>query len=163
MAYIDIEFYNSIYGEGSIQETVFGRLLWKAERFIDRETTGVDGVAKLREHFPTDEMVAETVKRCVAELVNVCKAIEEASSVATTQYEETANGLRPKVISSISAGNESISYVTQQTPTTISNALADKGAQDKLLRDTVVSYLSGCTDSNGVNLLFMGVYPRRYV
>ena len=68
MAYVDYEYYKTLYGEKAIQETDFKRLLWDAEREIDKTTSGVDGVRKLQVAFPTNEEDAETVKRCVCAL-----------------------------------------------------------------------------------------------
>ena len=41
----------------------------------------------------------------------------------------------------------------------ISKALVDFAVKEKLFRDTIREYLSGVSDANGVNLLYMGVYP----
>ena len=68
-----------------------------------------------------------------------------------------------KQVASKSAGNESISYVTSGssgTATLIDKCLADKEAQKQLYDDKIRNYLSGITDANGVNLLYMGIYPR---
>ena len=63
------------------------------------------------------------------------------------------------MISSVSAGNESISYSVGNA-TMIDKALSDPTVKEKLFRDTIREGLSGVTDANGVNLLYMGVYPR---
>ena len=70
MAYIDYEYYSSLYGEKGISETDFNRLLWDAEREVDKATSGVDGIKKLKIAFPTTEYDVEAVKRCVSELVS---------------------------------------------------------------------------------------------
>ena len=101
--YIDYEYYKSLYGENAIQETDFNRLLWDAEREINKVTSGVDGVKKLKIAFPSDEEDAEAVKRCVSELVNFLYKLEEAENNANSlgQYAETEDGsLKGKVISS---------------------------------------------------------------
>ena len=62
-----------------------------------------------------------------------------------------------------SAGNESISYSGAgdlAKSSSIAAAVADPQAREKLYRDTVTDYLSGVQDANGVNLLYMGRYPR---
>ena len=69
MAYIDYEYYKSLYGEKAIQETDFNRFLWDAEREIDKATSGVDGVRKLQIAFPTSDYDAEAVKRCICALI----------------------------------------------------------------------------------------------
>lgn len=162
MTYIDIAYYSGLYGE--ISETDFNRLSWDAARKLDYFTTGVDNVRKLSVAFPTDEYAAESVRRCCAKLVNLMHQIEQATTAATQAkgYVETENGLRGKVISSVSAGNESISYaVNHQTATEIDKAVSDHAARERLFASTIESYLSGMSDANGVGLLYMGKYPRR--
>lgn len=162
MAYIDYEYFTSIYGE--IPETDFNRLSWEASRKIDVYTSGIDGVRKLKIAFPTDEDSAEAVKRCVCKLIQVMQEIEEAETSArqASGYVETENGLKGKVISSVSAGNESISFAVGSnagTKTIFDEAISNKAAQEQLFRDTIYDYLSGISDANGVNLLYMGRYP----
>lgn len=161
MAYIDYTYYTSIYGE--IPEADFNRLSWEACRKVDTYTSGIDNVRKLKVAFPTDEDDAEAVKRCVCKLIQVMQEIEEAEKSArqAVGYIETDNGLKGKVISSVSAGNESISYAVGNSgaKTIFDEAISDKGAQEQLFRQTVYDYLSGITDANGVNLLYMGRYP----
>ena len=166
MAYVDYEYYKSLYGEEkAIPETDFNRLLWDAEREIDKATSGVDGVKKLRVAFPTSDYDAEVVKRCVVELVNFLYKLEEAENNANSvgQYTERADGsLQGKVVSSVSAGNESISYaVGKSADTAISNAIKDLHSKDVAVYQFITSRLSGVSDANGVNLLFGGRYPYR--
>lgn len=158
--YLTYSEYTALYD--SIGEKIFARLAFDACRMIDTETTGIDNVKKLRIAFPEDED-GETVKYCAAKIVNILYQIHEAETAANQGkgYIETANGLQGKVISSVSAGNESISYSTaSSSKTVIDNAVLDKSVRDKLIRDTIREYLSGVTDANGVNLLYMGTYPR---
>ena len=49
----------------------------------------------------------------------------------------------------------------QAEATAIDKALSDKAAEAQLYTDTIREYLSGVSDANGVNLLFMGRYPYR--
>ena len=161
--YIDYEYYKSLYGEKAIPEADFNRLLWDAEREINKATSGVDGVRKLQVAFPTSDYDAESVKRCVVELVNFLYKLEEAENNANSigQYTERADGsLQGKVVSSVSAGNESISYaVGKSTDTAISNAIKDLQSRDMAVYQFITSKLSGVSDANGVNLLFVGRYP----
>lgn len=165
MAYVDYEYYKSLYGEKAIPETDFNRLLWDAEREINKATSGVDNVRKLQVAFPTNEEDAETVKRCICSLVEFIKQIEDAERNANSvgQYTERADGsLQGKVVSSVSAGNESISYaVGKSVDTAISNAIKDLQSRDMAVYQFITSRLSGVSDANGVNLLFGGRYPYR--
>lgn len=163
MAYVDYEYYKSLYGEKAISEADFNRLLWDAENEIDKATSGVDGVRKLQVAFPVNVEDAEVVKRCVCALVEFLKQIEDAERNANRvgQYTDRADGsLQGKVVSSVSAGNESISYaVGKSADTAISNAIKDLHSKDVAVYQFITSRLSGVSDANGVNLLFGGRYP----
>lgn len=165
MAYVDYEYYKSLYGEKAISEADFNRLLWDAEREIDKATSGVDGVRKLQVAFPTSDYDAESVKRCTVELVNFLYKLEETENNANSvgQYTERADGsLQGKVVSSVSAGNESISYtVGKSADTAIGNAIKSLQDKDVTIYAFVASRLHGVSDANGVNLLFGGCYPYR--
>lgn len=165
MAYVDYEYYKFLYGEKAIPEADFNRLLWDAEREIDKATSGVDGVQKLQVAFPTNLYDSEAVKRCVLEVIVFLSKLEiaEESVNSLYQYEKRADGtLQGKVISSVSAGNESISYaVGKSSDTAVSNALKDVQSRDRVVYQLIASRLSGVSDANGVNLLFGGKYPCR--
>ena len=162
MAYIDYEYYKTLYGEKALAEADFNRLLWDAEREIDKATSGVDGVRKLKVAFPENDYDAEAVKRCVVELVNFLYKLEEAENNANSvgQYTERADGsLQGKVVSSVSAGNESISYaIGNNADTAISTAIRDLQSRDKVVYSFIASRLAGIPDANGINLLYMGPY-----
>ena len=165
MAYIDYEYYKSLYGEKAIPETDFNRLRWDAERETDKATSGVDGVRKLQVAFPTNDYDAEAVKRCVYGLVNCLYKLEEAENNANAlgQYMEREDGsLQGKVVSSVSAGNESISYaVGKSSETAISTAIKSVEDKEKVIYSFIAGRLTGIPDANGVNLLFNGIYPYR--
>lgn len=162
MAYIDYEYYKSLYGEENISEVDFNRILWSAEREVDKATTGIDGIKKLKVAFPLEDD-GEIVKRCVVELVNFLYKLEEAEKNANSLYQlvERDDGtMQGKVISSVSAGNETISFaVGKSSDTALGNAV--KGSQNKEyeIYQFIKSYLSGVPDANGVKLLFDGIYP----
>ena len=161
--YIDYEYYKSLYGEKAISEADFKRLLWDAEREIDKATSGVDGVKKLKVAFPSDEEDAEAVKRCICSLVEFLDQIDTAERNASSlaQYTERDDGsLQGKVVSSVSAGNESISYaVGKSSESAISTAVKSVKDKDMVVYQFISSKLSGVSDANGVNLLFAGRYP----
>ena len=165
MAYVDYGYYSSIAGGKAVPEADFNRLSWEACRKLDIATTGADNVKKLKVAFPTDEDDAEAVKRCACKLIEIAAAIEQAEEMARNAqgYITREDGsLQGKVVTSASAGNESISYSASggsSAATLIDKVLSDKAAQEQLYRDTIKDYLSGVTDANGVNLLYMGRYP----
>lgn len=149
-----------------IDEQLFNRLAFEACRVMDIHTTGPDNVKKLRLFFPTDEYAVQAVMHCAANLVNLLNQIHEAEQAAALGrgYVETETGLHRKTISRVEAGNEAISYSEAKTASTfIDEAVSNKTIRDKIMSETVWEYLAGVQDANGVNLLFMGMYPRRYV
>lgn len=158
--YVEYEFYTSLYGTDAIKEAEFNRLSWEACKKVDYHTTGVDGLKKLKHFFPVDEEDAEAVKRCVCKLIDTMQKmqIEENAFGYVTREDGTFQG---KLVSSVSAGNESISYSVGKNAINI--AASDSATREKLYMDIITEYLSGVTDSNGVNLLYMGVYPRRVI
>lgn len=161
--YITLEDYKAIYDP--IDERLFNNLAFEACRVMDIHTTGIDNIKKLKVAFPAEPDYAETVKRCAAKLVNLMYQIQQAeiAAIENRGYDMTEQGLRGKVISSVSAGNESITYSASATSTAIDAAVKSRTERDKLFANTVWYYLSGVEDANGVNLLYMGRYPRRFV
>lgn len=112
MAYVDYEYYKSLYGEKkAIPEADFNRLLWDAEREIDKATSGVDGVRKLKVAFPTDEYDAETVKRCICALIEFLNNLETVEK-SSAMVQGSDGTMRGGIVKSVSAGNESITYET---------------------------------------------------
>lgn len=147
--YVDYEFYKTLYG-ATVDEKVFNRLIWNAEKLVKNAVTGVDGRCKLDFAFPDVAYDAEAVKRCECALVDIMAKIEKAETEAEGN----------KTVKSVSAGNESISYDTGSG--LIGKVLSNKSAQSRLYADTINEYLRGTKDKNGVNLLFGGAYPFYY-
>lgn len=147
--YVDYAFYKTLYGN-TVDETVFDRLIWNAEKLVKNAVTGVDGRCKLDFAFPDVAYDAEAVKRCECALVDIMAKIEKAETEAEGN----------KTVKSVSAGNESISYDTGSG--LIGKVLSNKSAQARLYADTINEYLRGTKDKNGVNLLFGGAYPFYY-
>ena len=147
--YVDYEFYKNLYGT-TVDEKVFNRIIWNAEKLVKNAVTGVDGRCKLDFAFPDVAYDAEAVKRCECALVDIMAKIEKAETEAEGN----------KTVKSVSAGNESISYDTGSG--LIGKVLSNKSAQSRLYADTINEYLRGTKDKNGVNLLFGGAYPFYY-
>lgn len=157
--------FTALYGD-ELPETDFNRLSWEAEKKVNYYTTGIDGLKKLVYAFPEDEDDIEAIRRCVCELVYTAWQIQKAEDEAAraSGYIETANGLQGKVVSSVSAGNESISFATGGSGSVLSRyaaAVSDATEREHLTYSTIMLYLRGARDRNGVNLLYMGEYPIR--
>ena len=163
--YVDYEYYDALYGDDGAPESSFNLHAWDVCRKLDLATTGHDGVQKLRQAFPTDENAVECVKRCACALIQNAYGLEQAEKNARMAQGYTLRedgSLQGRVISSISAGNESISYSTSSnsTATTLTDkALASQTIREQVERNIITTYLSGVTDANGVPLLYMGPYP----
>lgn len=163
MTYVDYEYYKTLYGDKSVEKINFDRLSYDASRKIDNETTGVDGVRKLRVAFPLDEEDAEAVKRCVCKMIEIANDIESAKTQMSIAhgYVQRADGtMVSKTISSVSAGNETISYYNGNgNLSIIEKAAMNPKEEIGLYKSVIREYLSGVSDANGVNLLYAGRYP----
>lgn len=147
MRYITWQEFVAVYANAMTQ-TDFDRFEYDAEAIIDNWVLTVDGVNKLRVAFPTNELDAEAVKRCVCELTVRCKEIDDAEAQSISEH-----GL----VASVSSGTESMSF--QRGGTALAQAVADNGARGHYFYNIVKRYLAGHKDANGVNLLFGGAYP----
>ena len=160
MTYVDYEFYCDWCGN-EMDEQQFSRLNKQAERYINKATVGVDGVKKLKVAFPTKEDDAEAVKICVCEVVSFLyklKKTEENSSKTNTYIEKADGTLQGRVISSISSGNESISFANVKNETVVTRAISNAKTKENEIFEIIKNGLSGIRDRNGINLLYMGPY-----
>ena len=146
--YIDYEYYKTLYGDKALEETEFNRLLWEAEREIDKATSGIDGVKKLDVAFPTNRYDAEVVKRCVCDLIDFLSQLEKARNNMTNDG---------GIVASKSAGNESISYVSGDT--VVTSALRSARGKEIAICGLITEKLRDVKDANGINLLYLGFYP----
>ena len=148
--YIEYEYYKSLYGDKALAENEFNRLSWDAEREIDKATCGIDGVKKLEVAFPTNRYDAEVVKRCVCDLIDFLSQLEKAQSIMINDG---------GIVSSKSAGNESISYVNGDT--VVTSALKSARGKEIAICSLITEKLRDVKDANGINLLYLGSYPYR--
>ena len=152
--YATLAEYQAYFGE--ITEADYNRYGMEATRYLDTATTGIDNVKKLAEHFPTDQTDAAMVKYCACELVHLLKQIADIESMGG--YTTDENGVRGKVVSSKSAGNESVSFIAGE-PSPVERAARSTTEKQRFISSRIKLWLSGIEDANGVNLLYMGVYP----
>ena len=159
MNYVNYDYYLKLYGEEAIKEAEFNRFVWEASKKVDTYTTGIDGVKKLSLAFPEDENGAESIRRCICKIVDLMARIGkiEAQERALDEYITREDGImHGKVVTSVTAGNESVSYGTGN----INKAFSDPAEREKMYKTIITDCLSGVADNNGVYLLYMGVYPR---
>lgn len=155
--YINHDRFNAMYSD-NMDCTTFNRIRFEACRLIDRATTGIDGVAKLRIAFPTEPHEADAVRFCAAKVIHALYQIERVESSVCSDGTDSGRN-----ITHIESGNESITYSDPSKTSALAAAAADRTVRDNLILDTIREYLSGVTDANGINLLFMGAYPRRFL
>lgn len=157
--YITYDEYTALYSP--VDGNLFSRLAFEACRYIDRFTTGVDGVRKLSNAFPDDEYDAKSVKHCTAQVISFLVQIHEAEQSASMgrSMEVTENGTHGKTVASVSAGNESITYSSTWNKTAADVAATNPAEKDNAIYKIVRNGLSGVRDKNGVSLLYMGPYP----
>lgn len=164
MPYIKRDEYAALYGD--IPSSDFLRFELMAERELDKATTGIDGVRKLRDFFPTDEGDASAIKLTMAHIIDLLYQIHrvEQEAAKSRGYVETEQGMRGKLISSVTAGNESISYVTggnsgKAITTAIDLAAGDFKIRDAMIDEIIRKGLDSAMDANGVYLRYSGFYP----
>lgn len=134
--YINFNEYNTRY-PSELTELTFPSIEGKAERLIDDITTGIDGIRKLEEYFPTSERDVNSVKNALIECVHESVMFDNFS--------------KEKEITSISSGSETIHYATQ------SNIYSLQGTQrTDYLRKRLTDALRNVYDSRGVKLLYLG-------
>ena len=143
--------YVNYFGNG-IAENEYERYAFEADRALDVATTGIDGVKKLQVAYPHED--AEIIF-CACKIADCLRQIAEIE--ASAGFTDGANGRTGKAIASMTSGNESISYSSGDTA--ITRAAVDVAERKRLISSVIKEYLSGVTDANGVNLLYMGVYP----
>lgn len=152
--YIDFDDYSKVYKD--LTEADFAYLGLKACFELDRQTKGIDGYSKLDNAFPLDEKSAMAVKICAIELVHFMALVEKATNA--NGYDVDAEGKYVgKQIKSVSSGSESITYSAGTSA--FDNVVTSPEEKKHYIASMVREYLSGITDANGVNLLYMGAYP----
>lgn len=137
-------------------ENVYEKFGKTAQRWIDAFTCGIDQVKKLEVAFPTKESDAETVKDCWIELCVCAYRIDKASQ-ALVNAQIVSGGVASGIVESVSSGSESIKFAAADNE--YIKAVKKPSGGRSLAFGIVRDYLSGVTDSNGVNLMYMGVYP----
>lgn len=154
--YLSYEDYLNIYGvRASVTESDFPMIEWQAEQKINAMTTTCDGVKKLKVAYPTDEDAIDSIKHCMSALVDLVGNIQNAEDMSGLV--EDSNGVHGKIVTSVNAGSESISYASGSQA--LDGVLHDKVAQNNMFKDIITEALTGVQDNNGVNLLYVGVYP----
>ena len=164
MAYTDFEFYATIYHGNVVPEADFPRIADRASDFLDVITFD-----RLVDGLPSDERAATKVQKAVCAVADKLYELEladkQALSAATGGASSSeSGGATSGVITSRSAGSESISYAS---PSEMANgakmwsavyqAAGDGTLTNNLLYSAARLYLTGVKNDEGELLLYAGL------
>lgn len=164
MAYTDFEFYATTYHGNVVPEADFPRIADRASDFLDVITFD-----RLVDGLPDDERAKTKVQKAVCAVADKLYELEladkQALSAATGGTSSSgSSGATSGVITSRSAGSESISYASPsemangaKTWSAVYQAAGNPQETNKILESAARMYLTGVKDNNGVNLLYAGV------
>lgn len=164
MAYADFEFYATTYHGNVVPEADFPRIADRASDFLDVITFD-----RLVDGLPSDERAATKVQKAVCAVSDKLYELELAdkqalSAAAGSTSSSGSGGATSGVITSRSAGSESISYASLSDTASgaknwsaVYQAAGDEEATNKLLYGAAKLYLTGVRDDNGELLMFAGV------
>lgn len=166
MAYADFTFYTTSYFGNVVPESDFPRLAERASDWIDVITFD-----RLTDGLPVSVNAQTKIKKAVCALTDVFyqmelaqkKALSVSSGCGCNASSEGSAETSSGIILSKSAGSESISYASPQQAgaaakewNAVFAAAGNPETTNKLLKDTVKSYLLGVKTDKGVPLLYAG-------
>lgn len=156
MAYTDYEFYKSKFYGDTVPESDFLKYAERASDRIDQYTFD-----RLVDGLPENERVKTKVQKAVCAVADTMYQIDQIKkasmdTVGTIQKEDGT--VVNKTVSSVSSGNESISYANGNSQSNRYTLAATNVQEEKrILLEAAVSYLFNVTDDNGVYLLYRGI------
>lgn len=164
MAYATFTFYEQTYHGNVVPAEDFDRIADRASDFLDVITFD-----RLADGLPSDERAATKVQKAVCAVCDKLYQLELADKQALSAASGGissggSGGATSGVITSRSAGSESISYAS---PSEMANgakawsavykSAGDAQASNKNLEDTARLYLTGVRTDEGVLLLYAGL------
>ena len=157
MAYTDYEFYKSKFYGDTVPERDFLKYAERASDRIDQYTFD-----RLVDGLPDNERVKTKVQKAVCAVADTMYQIDQIKkasmdTVGTIQREDGT--VVNKAVSSVSSGNESISYATGNniSSNVYTQASMDKKVENALLLNVATEYLAGATNDKGICLLYAGL------
>jgi hypothetical protein len=154
MAYTTFTFYEQTYHGNVVPAEDFDRIADRASDFLDTITFD-----RLADGLPSNERAATRDKLYQLELAD-----KQAMSAAAGGTSSGGPGAAEGVVTSRSAGSESISYASPSEMangakawSTVYQATGDAQATNKNLEDTARLYLTGLRTDEGVLLLYAGL------
>lgn len=164
MAYTDWNFYETTYHGNVVPEADFLRIADRASDFLDVITFD-----RLIDGLPDDERAKIKVQKAVCAVAEELYKLELAdkqafSAAAGGTSSSGSGGATSGVITSRSAGSESISYASPsemangaKTWSAVYQAAGDPQETNKILESAARLYLTGVRDDKGVLLLYAGL------
>ena len=157
MAYTDYEFYTTKFFGDTVPEEDFPKYAERASDRIDQYTFD-----RLTDGLPDNDRAKTKVQKAVCAIADTLYQIDQIKkasmdTVGTIQKEDGT--VVNKTVSSVSSGNESISYATgnnAMSNSVYAQAAMDKKVENVLLLNIATEYLTGATNNDGVCLLYAG-------
>lgn len=163
MAYTTFTFYEQTYHGNVVPAEDFDRIADRASDFLDTITFD-----RLADGLPSNERVATRVQKAVCAVCDKLYQLEladkQAMSAAAGGASSGGPGAAEGVVTSRSAGSESISYASPSEMangakawSTVYQAAGDMQKTNKLLEDAARWHLTGVRNDDGVLLLYAGM------
>lgn len=148
--YSTSSFYVEEYFGNEIPLDDINKYLSRASDELDTLTYG-----RLIKAYPTEQIYDEKVQKAVCAVAECLYKIEEQRKAVASRLDTDGKYTGP--ISSIKAGEESVSYASVNNSSSVYfAAAASKEAQNQLIAETAARYIANVPDANGINLLYAG-------
>ncbi len=160
MAYADYTFYTTEYFGNAVPETDFPRCAERASDWIDTITF---------DHIQTEELAEEEkamkrIKKAVCAMAEILYQADLAQRQAINIASCTGATGNSGIVTSRSAGSESISYASPQQMGTgakewsaVYSAAGDPQKTNDLMTKTALPYLMGIRTTEGMPVLYAGI------
>lgn len=160
MAYADYDFYANDFLGSAVPVDLFPQMSERASAWIDTLTND-----RLVDGLPTNARHQKRIKMAVCELAEVYYQLylAETQGITMATMEQKSDGTTG-IITSKSAGSESVSYATPQqigsgaqSWSKIYSVVGDRQKTNDLLLKTALPLLMGVRTDDGIPILYAGV------
>lgn len=160
MAYADYDFYANDFLGSAVPVDLFPQMSERASAWIDTLTND-----RLADGLPTNARHQKRVKMAVCELAEVYYQLylAETQGITMATMEQKSDGTTG-IITSKTAGSESVSYATPQqigsgaqSWSKIYSVVGDRQKTNDLLLKTALPLLMGVRTDDGIPILYAGV------
>ena len=160
MAYADYDFYANDFLGSAVPVDLFPQMSERASAWIDTLTND-----RLVDGLPTNARHQKRIKMAVCELAEVYYQLylAETQGIAMATMEQKSDGTTG-IITSKSAGSESVSYATPQqigsgaqSWSKIYSVVGDRQKTNDLLLKTALPLLMGVRTDDGIPVLYGGL------